>query len=124
MARTEPSRTVTTSLVVWITGDQDLANVRELSAAFAQAAALGGVDLVVDLSGVAFMDASTVGAIVRLRHLRALQCAPFAVWAPSAPARGVLSACGLLELLEGGPEHGSRPANALVSGTRDRARTS
>ena len=99
-----PAWTMTTPGVVWVTGEQDIANVRELSARFAEAAAQGAVDLVVDLSGVEFMDASTVAAIVGLRSLRAAQSAPFSVRAPSARARRVLAACGLLELLDGSSE--------------------
>ena len=105
MVRTElPYPGIAAPGVVWITGEQDLANVRELAAALARAAAVADADLVVDLSGVEFMDASTVGVILRLRNLRAAQSAPFCVRAPSPVATRVLSACGLLELVQGAPE--------------------
>jgi anti-anti-sigma factor len=51
--------------VVWLRGEHDVSTVSALSQTMARAIALDDGDLVVDLSGVQFMDAATVGVIVR-----------------------------------------------------------
>ena len=51
----QPARTV-----VWLIGEHDTSTVRELSTTLARAIALDDTDLVVDLTGVGFMDASTM----------------------------------------------------------------
>src|SRR5688500_18448452 len=74
MARSEsPSTSVTRRgtaegdpdhTVVWVRGNHDISTKVSLAVTIARAAQLDDGDLLVDLSGVTFMDASTVGAIV------------------------------------------------------------
>ena len=54
--------------VVWIQGKQDASTVASLSQALAHAISLDDCDLVLDLSGVEFMSAATVGVLVRARE--------------------------------------------------------
>ena len=100
MAHTElcPPRSATSS-VFWMSGEHDIANVRWLSKELAMAAAQTDA-LVIDLSGVEFMDASTVGAIIGMRQQFGGRPTSFSLRAPSPLARRVLDACGLLELLD------------------------
>lgn len=85
--------------VVRLCGDHDLATKLAVAHAIAGAWQRDDTDVVVDLSEVTFMDASTVGAVIgcsRLLHerARALQ-----LRAPSPPAARVLALCGLDHLV-------------------------
>ena len=55
--------------VVWLRGEHDIVTVSKLARTLAWAVALDDADVVVDLSGVRFMGAETVGAIVAARTL-------------------------------------------------------
>ena len=61
---------------------------------------LDDADVVVDLSGVEFMDASTVGTIVRTRNLLGSRSRSLTLRSPSSCARRVLHACHLAALVE------------------------
>ncbi len=94
----EPRRTV-----VWVRGEQDIANRTELCDVIGQAARLDNADIVVDLSGVTFMDASTIDTLVAARNgLEELFRSLF-VRAPSPRARRLLDVCGLAELIDEQP---------------------
>jgi len=99
--------------VVWVRGEQDIVTKVALAITIAAAARLDDAPVLVDLSGVTFMDASTVGAIVasrdRLRFRRQL----LEVRAPSPPARRILELCALTHLVHGDMEHATGPAAAL-----------
>ena len=69
--------------VVWLRGEHDICTVPALSQILARAIALDDGDLVVDLSGVQFMDASTVGVILRARDFLRLQSRSLALRSPS-----------------------------------------
>jgi anti-sigma B factor antagonist len=100
--------------VVWLRGEHDVSTVAALSQTMARAIALDDGDLVVDLSGVQFMDAATVGVIIRARDFLALQSRSLVLNAPSACAARVLDLCALAGLLEPKPDHNtpySRPAD-------------
>ncbi|MGP8204539.1 MAG: STAS domain-containing protein [Acidimicrobiales bacterium] len=86
-------------IVVWLWGEQDLSTDDALRATLASAIALDSAGLVLDLSEVEFMAASTVGVIVRARELLRQRSASLAVRAPSAPARRSIDACGPTDLL-------------------------
>ncbi len=60
----------------------------------------GQVDLTLDLSGVGFLSASTIGVIVELREQFRKNNRVFTVESPSAEARRVFVACGLASLLQ------------------------
>lgn len=55
--------------VVSLCGEHDLTTAHSLSAAIASAAAVDDTDLVLDLSGVQFMDSTTIVVILRGKSL-------------------------------------------------------
>jgi anti-sigma B factor antagonist len=102
----DPLRTV-----VWVRGEHDMATRAHLFVTIAQAARLADADIVVDLSGVTFMDASTVDAFVLARNRLRARSRSLSVRAPSPPARRLLELCGLARLID---EHPA-PAQPLVA---------
>lgn len=91
--------------VVWLRGEHDICTVPALSQILARAIALDDGDLVVDLSGVQFMDAATVGVILRARDFLHLQSRSLALRSPSPFAARILDLCELGDLLESAPAH-------------------
>jgi len=89
------------SLVVWVRGEHDLSTTRDLWATMARAVALDG-DVVLDLSGVEFMDAAIVRVILRTRELLRVRSRSLAVRSPSARARRVLELCDVADLIDAG----------------------
>lgn len=85
---------------VWLRGDQDLSTSAELLTMLDGVVACGAGDVVVDLSAVSFMDAGTIGHIVRATNRLAVQSREVVVRRPSAPALRVLRICGLVGLTE------------------------
>jgi anti-anti-sigma factor len=85
---------------VWLRGDQDLSTSAGLLTMIDEAMASGVGDVVIDLSAVSFMDAGTIGHIVRAANRLAMQSRVVVVRRPSEPARRVLQICGLLGLAE------------------------
>jgi anti-sigma B factor antagonist len=86
----DPDRTV-----VWVRGEHDLATRDALVAAISRAGHLEHADLLVDLSGLTFMDASTIGAIVGSANRLRSASQSLALRSPSPSARRVLELCGL-----------------------------
>jgi anti-anti-sigma factor len=81
-------------------GELDISSVRALGAELAQAAGDATRPLVVDLSGVSFMDSSALGPVVRAHERLRRQGRPMAVVAPQGgPAAGVLDATGVVRRL-------------------------
>lgn len=99
--------------VVWLRGELDLSSVHELSGIMASAI-LGDADVVVDLSDVEFMDASTVGVIIRARDFLQLRSRGLALRSPSRYAQRVLDLCGLAAPDEAPAVHGGR--NNVMAG--------
>jgi anti-anti-sigma factor len=91
-------------IVVWLWGEHDLSTDSALCLTLARAIALDGAGLIVDLSGVEFMGASTLSIIVRARDFLLQRSASFTVRSPSACARRVIRVCGLDDLLGLSPE--------------------
>jgi anti-anti-sigma factor len=87
-------------VVVCLRGEHDLSTVAELSATMARAITLSDADLVVDLSRVEFMSASTVNIVVWARELLRARDRSLAVRAPSRCARRVLELCDLSDLID------------------------
>ena len=81
--------------VVWLRGEHDVSTVAALSQTMARAIALDDGDLVIDLSGVDFMDAATVGVIVRARDFLERQSRTLELRSPSTCAARVLDLCDL-----------------------------
>jgi anti-sigma B factor antagonist len=89
--------------VVWLRGEHDVSAVAALWETLARAIALDDADLLVDLSGVEFMDASTVGVINRAHQLLRLRSRTLALRSPSTRARRVLDLCDLADLVHPRP---------------------
>ena len=87
-----------TRTIVWLWGEHDLATADRLTRLLDTAAE--GNDLVVDLSAVSFMDASTISAIVRARSSMAEHSQVLTVRSPSALMERVFGVCGLEGLIE------------------------
>jgi anti-anti-sigma factor len=86
--------------IVWLRGEHDIATKVGLVVAIARAAQRDdSADILVDLRGVTFMDASTIGAIVGSRNRLRSRSQSLEVRAPSALARRLLDLCGLAHLV-------------------------
>jgi anti-sigma B factor antagonist len=101
------------STVVWVRGEHDLATRASLAATVAQAADLEEVPVVVDLSAVTFMDASTIGALVGCRNRLRLHAQTLELRSPSPRALLVLELCGLTRLIQTKAVHATGAAAAL-----------
>lgn len=110
-----------TRSVVSIRGDQDIATHAAVSAGLAEAVAFDGSDLVVDLSLVTFMDASTIGAIVAARNGLLTRSRALSIRAPSPRILELLTTCELAFLVDGHevPAPPSRRGHAAVTPTAD-----
>lgn len=86
--------------VVWIIGEHDTSTVGQLSATLARAIAVDETDLVLDLTGVGFMDASTVRVLLRAQGFLTRRGRSLMVRAPGSCARLVLESIGLAALIE------------------------
>jgi anti-anti-sigma factor len=93
--------------VLWVRGEHDNFTVHELVATMARAITLGDAELVVDLSGVDFMGAATIGVIVGARELLRARSRSLVVRSPSRCARRLLDLCGLAGLID--PRPGDSP---------------
>jgi anti-anti-sigma factor len=102
-------------VVVVLRGDHDVSTVAALRETLAQAIILDYVDLVVDLSGVPFMDASTLSAIVRAREYLQRRSLSLTLRSPSRSATRVLELCDLAELVDPGPVVATRMKPRMTS---------
>ena len=82
--------------VLWLVGDQDSSTVRDLDKALAQHRQR---DVVLNMSGVTFMSASAVGALVTARNLLRADGYTLTVQAAPPCVVRVLDLCGLNDLL-------------------------
>jgi anti-anti-sigma factor len=94
--------------IVWLRGEHDLSTVAALSEAMAGAFALDDAEVVIDLSGVEFMGAATVGVIVRAGEFLRLRSRCLVLRSPSTCARRILDLCGLAGLLDPRPVDATR----------------
>jgi anti-anti-sigma factor len=82
-------------------GEHDISTSERLSSTLEDATRVdGGADVVVDLSDVSFMDASTIGALVVARNRLLALSRSLTVRAPSSAARRLLDLCGLDRLID------------------------
>ncbi|HUQ40844.1 MAG TPA: STAS domain-containing protein [Acidimicrobiales bacterium] len=86
-------------VVVWLEGEQDAASRPALCEVLVEVLATDDADLVVDLGDVTFIDASTVGALLRGRSLLIDHGRWLTLRRPSAPVARVLELCGLQDLV-------------------------
>jgi|GEM_PF-7134513 anti-anti-sigma factor len=88
--------------VVWLRGTYDLSSVTALAELMARAIAIDDGDLVVDLHQVQFIDAASVGVLMRVHKFLVLRSRSLVLRSPSRSARSVLDECGLTDPL---PSH-------------------
>jgi anti-anti-sigma factor len=101
-------------IVVWLTGEHDTSTDGALCQTFARAIALGSTALVIDVSELGFMGASTLGTIVRAREYLRGRSGSLTVRSAPPFTRRIIDICGLNDLL--GPEEaGTLAATALSS---------
>ena len=102
MARTTSPPRARTQIV--LAGEHDISTGAELAATLARAIATDDeADLVVDLAGVSFMDASTLTVLLRARIYLRDRRRRLHVQNPSRPCRRVLDLCQLHGLVLSGP---------------------
>jgi anti-anti-sigma factor len=85
---------------VFLSGDHDFSTAQALGQVMAEAIATNDADLVVDLSQVEFMSATTVGVLVRARAFLQQHSRTLTVRASSTRARHLLELCDLLHIAE------------------------
>ena len=102
-------------MVVALWGEHDMSTATSVAEALAGAAALGDSDVVVDLSGVAFMDAAIVGVLLGGRNDLRSQARALTVRVPSQQARSVLGMCGLTGLIDSMPQAVRDPTGSCVT---------
>ena len=95
-------------MVVSLRGEHDLSTAPGFAEALAGATSASAGDVVVDLSGVVFMDAAIIRVLVGGRADLGLESRLLSVRAPSPFARRVLGLCGLLGFVD--------PVSALAAG--------
>jgi anti-anti-sigma factor len=84
--------------VVWLQGEQDIATDVELRRVLERGMAANHAAIVVDLSEVELMSASTLGVIVKARVLLREQSRSLTVRYPTAFVRRIIGICGLDDL--------------------------
>jgi anti-sigma B factor antagonist len=82
-----------------ITGELDLATVPRVRAATAEAPVAGAGTVVVDLTGVTFMDSTGIAVLIALEHELTERAGRMAIACPEGPARLLLDVTGLTEQL-------------------------
>lgn len=105
----DPLRTV-----IWVRGEHDVATRARLAATITRSARRDDVDIVVDLSGITFMDASTIGALVEAHNCLHARSRALCVRAPSPLARRLFAVCELAFLIEEHPAPAQPPAAAAL----------
>ena len=89
--------------VVWLSGEYDIATVGDLAKVLAGAIALGDADLVVDLAEVEFIDAATIGLLIRARNFLRPRSRQLTLRNPSRCAQRIIDVCGLAGLIDSAP---------------------
>jgi anti-anti-sigma factor len=100
--------------VVWLAGEHDISTDGALCRALARAIALGATALVIDLSELEFMGASTLRTIVRAREFLRRLSGTLTVRSAAPFARRIIDICGLNDLL-GLEEAGNLTGTAVGS---------
>ena len=98
--------------VVWLRGEQDISTDEALRQALADATAPDSAALVLDLSEVEFMGASTLGVIVRARESLQRRSGSLVLRSPSALVRRLIDICHLNDLLGPRDPGGENDANS------------
>ena len=104
--------------VLWLVGDQDSSTVRDLDNALAQHRQR---DVVLNMSGVTFMSASAVGALVTARNLLRADGYTLTVQAAPPCVVRVFDLCGLNDLLGDTDNDMRKIANSTTNSTSSHA---
>jgi anti-anti-sigma factor len=83
---------------VWLRGEHDIATDGSLLGVLSRAIAANNAAIVLDLSEVDLMSASTLGVIVAARNLLRRRSRSLTVRSPSASVRRIIGICGLDDL--------------------------
>jgi anti-sigma B factor antagonist len=86
--------------IVSLRGELDAITLSMLDGILTTEVAARPVDLVIDLSDVTFIDASTVGALLRCRNLLRVQSRRLTLRSPSGCVSRLFALCGLSDLLD------------------------
>ena len=86
--------------VLYLRGDHDLSTVPSLTEELTPVVAAGDTDVVLDMSQLGFLDASTVGVIVHVAASLHSQSRTLALRGPSAFVQRVLDLCDVADLVE------------------------
>jgi anti-anti-sigma factor len=89
-----------TRTAVWLDGEHDIATIAVLADTLARAIFVDDADLIVDLAAVTFMDAATIGVLIRARNILRPHSRKLTLRSPPRYASLVLGLCGLSGLLE------------------------
>jgi anti-sigma B factor antagonist len=89
----------TSPTIIWLRGEHDIATDGALRHTLARAIALNRAAIVVDLSRVELMSASTLGVIIAGKNSLREQSRSLTMRAPSPHVRRVIGICGLDNLL-------------------------
>jgi anti-anti-sigma factor len=85
--------------IIWLLGEHDIATDEALRLTFERAIALNDAGIVVDLSKMELMSASTLGVILAARDTLRQRSRSLTMRAPSPHVRRVIGICGLQHLL-------------------------
>jgi anti-anti-sigma factor len=85
--------------IIWLRGEHDIATDPDLSRTLDRAISLNNAPIVIDLSKVELMSASTLGIIVVAWNTLRQQSRSLTMRSPSPHVRRVISICGLHNLL-------------------------
>ena len=88
------------TITVYVRGYIDLDTYLQLALLVDVAVGRGGRHIIIDLSGVSFMDASALRAIVHSAHTLAPSHGSLLLRTPSAMARKIIDLAGLSHLIE------------------------
>jgi anti-sigma B factor antagonist len=99
--------------VLWLRGEHDIMTKVSVVVGIARAAQRDDMPLLVDLSAVTFMDASTIGAIVGSRNRLLSRGKLLELRGPSPRALRVLEVCGLADLVRQESVHAAGRSTAL-----------
>ncbi|MEO8696637.1 MAG: STAS domain-containing protein [Acidimicrobiales bacterium] len=81
--------------IITLAGEHDFSTIDEDKAALTAAIASGDGDVVLDVSGVTFMSAGTVGLILHARQVLESRSRSLRLQSPSRSAKRVLDLCGV-----------------------------
>jgi anti-anti-sigma factor len=110
------SRPDTRPIVIWLSGEHDISTDGALREELLRATAFNDAPVVIDLSNVTLLSASTLGVIIATQKRLRQRTRSLALRSPSAHVRRVISICGLDHLLgsPSAPEIGLVHLNEVV----------